>query len=217
MKDSCPLVNSVKLLECRETFVSGELPAKGKSVGEGEEGFVTVVTVLMMLLLLTIVGVSAIDNAVIETSVVRNNAFYTRNFYLAESAGYEAAQRLENATLSDTNPTGSLAWIIPLATDMTLRSNWIDTNDAWTNSVRPESFYTATPTNPSNLEILLPGSYVTDDLRLAAHFQGVAQGSSLKVTNQQGRLYGYNVYGMYSNLSQGFGEVLIEMGYKKRF
>ncbi len=206
------------------------LSIRTKGVGmisRNEEGFITVVTVILMLLLLTIVGVSSINNSVTESFIVRNNNLYTKNFYLAESAGYEASQLLENADLTSTNPTASLAWIIPIATDMTDRDNWINDNgtatdfsdDAWTvNSIRPESFYTQNPgVNPSNLEILLPGSYITDEIRLAAHFQGVTKGSSLKVTSKQGRLYGYNVYGMYSNLNAGLGEVLIEMGYRKRF
>ncbi len=195
--------------------------------GKNEDGFITVITVLLMLLLLTIVGVSSINNSVTESFIVRNTGLYSKNFYLAESAGYEAAQRLEDADLTTTNPTGGLAWITPIATDMSDRDIWFDlkgtadySDDVWepANSVRSETFYTQDPAvNPSNLEILLPGSYTADDIRLAAHFQGVSKGSSLKVTSKQGRLYGFNVYGMYSNLDAGLGEVLIEMGYRKRF
>lgn len=194
---------------------------------ENEGGFITVIVVLLMLGLLTIIGVSALNMSMVESMIVRSDGQIKRNFYMAESASYEAAQRLENATLTEANPTGGIAWIVPTATDMTLWVNWLDDNgtandfsdDFWkTNSTRSESFYTTDASiNPSNLNVLMPGTHTTDNIRLAAHFQGVAQGSSLKVTNTSGRLYGFSVFGMYSELASNQGESLIEMGYRKRF
>lgn len=198
----------------------------GKSLGE--DGFITVVIVLMMLVLITIIGISAINMSMIEGSIVRTDGLYKRNFYLAESAAYEAAQRLENTEMSETDPTGSVAWVVPNTVDMTDWASWRNINgtandysdDTWTaNSVRPESFFTSDPVNkPANLNILIPPNLHTgDSIRLSANFVGVTAGSSLKVTNDEGRLYAYNIYGMFSNLAGNEGEVLIEMGYKKRF
>ena len=81
-----------------------------------EGGFITVVIVLMMLILITIVGISAINMAMIESSIVRTDGLYKRNFYLAESAAYEAAQRLENTPMTETNPTGGVASMSKVAT-----------------------------------------------------------------------------------------------------
>lgn len=192
-----------------------------------EAGFITIITVLLMLAIVTIIGVSAIDYSNTESSIVLSDTLYKRNFYFAESAGYETAQRLENAALTLTNPTGGFAWIVPNTIDLTLRSSWWNegiagdySDDTWIagNSVRSETFYTTNPVaNPSNLNILLPGAHNSDDIRLAAHFRGVSPGSSLVVTGATGRLYAFNVYGMYSNMAAVQGESLIEMGYRKRF
>jgi hypothetical protein len=193
-----------------------------------EDGFITVVIVLLMLVLVTIIGVSSVNMSVIESAIVRSDGQYKRNFYIAESAAYEAAQRLENTVMTETDPTGGLAWIVPTTTDLTDWSSWIDDNgsandyddDFWTaNSTRSESFFTDNPgVDPANLNVLLPPRLHTgDSVRLASHFQGLAKGASLKVTNEEGRLYAFSVYGMFSNLAAAEGEVLIEMGYKKRF
>ncbi len=192
-----------------------------------EQGFITVVIVLLMLVLMTIIGISAINMSMVETMIVRSDGQYKRNFYMAESAGHEAAQRLENAVLTESNPTGGISWVVPLTTDMTEWSSWRDnsgtandfSDDSWTaNSTHSEAFYTVDPAvNPANLNVLMPGNHTTDNLRLAANFRGVAPGSSLKVTGPAGRLYAFGVYGMYSDLAANQGEVLLEMGYRKRF
>jgi len=193
-----------------------------------ESGFITIITVLLMLVITTMIGISAIGVSMTESSIVRNDTLYKRNFYYAESAGFEAAQRLENATLTDEDPTGGIDWIIAENKDLTKRDTWWNkagtpndySDDSWVanNSVHSDVFYTDNPgVDPSNLDILLPGSHTADDIRLAAHFRGVAAGSSLKVTTASGRLYSFNTYGMFSNMAAAQGESLIEMGYRKRF
>lgn len=184
-----------------------------------QNGFITVITVLLMLVIITIVGISAIGISMIETAVVRNDTLYKRNLFFAESSGYEAAQRLENTSMTEEDPTGGVAWIVSGTTDMEDRSSWLTGGGAWTgNSVRSETFYTNLPgANPSNLDILIPRVHADDDIRLAAQYRGVASGSSLKVTSAGGRLYSYNTYGMYSNMAAAQGESLVEMGYRKRF
>lgn len=188
-----------------------------------QEGFITIITVLLMLVIISIVGISAINISIIENSVVRNDTLYKKNLFLAESAGFEAAQRLENATMNEENPTGGVAWLVSDSTDMADRSSWLTAGGVWTgNSVESETFYTALPVykpggNPSNLDILIPQVHTTDDIRLAAQFRGVASGSSLKVTSLSGRLYSFQTFGMYSNMAAAQGESLVEMGYRKRF
>ncbi|BHH82944.1 pilus assembly PilX family protein [Desulforhopalus sp. 52FAK] len=201
---------------------------KGPSIcHEAEGGFITIIVVILMLGLLTIIGVSAINMSTVESMIVRSDGQIKRNFYMAESGAYEATQRLESAATTETNPTGGVAWVVPTTTDMTIWSNWLDNNgtandfsdDSWTaNSTRPETFFTTdTVNNPANLDVLMPGTHTSDNVRLSAHFQGVAPGSSLKVTGAAGRLYAFSVFGMYSELATNQGEALIEMGYRKRF
>ena len=84
-----------------------------------EQGFITVVVVLLMLVLVTIIGVSAINMTTIESTIVRTDGLYKRNFYVAESAAHEAAQLLENTAMTETNPTGGVPWIVPTGTDLT--------------------------------------------------------------------------------------------------
>ena len=154
-----------------------------------------------------------------EAYTVRSNNLYTRNFYFAESAASEAVQWLENASFTLEDPRGEYAWLDPHLKDMSMRSNWFGTDDEWvSNSIRPETLYTADPASGHfNVNILLPGSYAKDEVRFAASFEGVSRGSTLKVTDSNGRLYKYKVFGMYSNIKEGLGEIHLELGYKKRF
>ncbi len=184
-----------------------------------DRGFITIFTVLMMLLILSIIGAASLNGSIMEAFTVRNNNLYTRNFYFAESAASEAVQWLENSSLTLEDPTGSFGWFAPRSTDMSIRTNWFGREDEWnSNSKRPESFYTAEPASGStNLNILLPGSYTNDAVRFAVSFEGVSGGSTLKTTDPAGRLYKFNVFGMYSDIDEGLGEVHLELGYKKRF
>ena len=173
-----------------------------------------------MLVLVTIIGVSMLDMSMIESLILRSEAQFKRNFYMTESAGHEAAQRLENADTTEIDPTASLAWVVPDTSDLTQYNTWRDdqgtpdnyADDQWTvNSITTETL------DNSNREAFMAGEHNRDNLRLAAHFRGVSEGSSLKVTGTEGRLYAFNVYGMYSDLEIDQGESLIEMGFKKRF
>ena len=60
-----------------------------------EEGSAIVIA-LIILVLLTMIGITASDNTVIELQIVRNEAIYRQNFYRAEAAVIEAAEILED-------------------------------------------------------------------------------------------------------------------------
>lgn len=207
-----------------------------------EQGYITLVTVLGVLLLLTVISASMIDTSINDQQIVRNDKLNKRNFYLAESGAYEAAQGIENANTTETDPTASLAWVQnTLQIYFENRDFWRDPNNnyAWYTvnnltlpnvtiaSIPSANFYaiagTPVPADgnqdqpDSNLEIFDNSATHRDDVHLAANFGGVAGGSSLKVTTTTGRLYAYYVFGMYSSQLNGLGEALIEVGYRKRF
>ena len=94
-----------------------------------EEGSAIVIA-LIILVLLTMIGISATDNTVIELQIVRNEAIYRQNFYKAEGAVIEAAQILEVSSVADSlPPSTSYIWLKDSSTldDMTVVGDW----NAW--------------------------------------------------------------------------------------
>lgn len=73
-----------------------------QSAKSGEEGFILVFTLLLMVVLV-LLGVSAIDTSVFESTMSANDALYKRAFYQADG-GTEAGIRLvyENTICTDT-------------------------------------------------------------------------------------------------------------------
>ncbi len=71
-----------------------------------------IVIALIVLVMLTIIGTVSTSNTVFELQIVRNEAIYRRNFYRAESAIVEAAQRLETSGSADLLPiTTTYNWL----------------------------------------------------------------------------------------------------------
>lgn len=201
-----------------------------------ENGYVTLVTVLGALLLLTVVSLSMISTSINDQQIVRNDKLTKRAFYLAEFGANEAAQLVENAATTDTDPTASLAWVQQTNRD------YFESREYWRDPSNNYAWYTANSTVPpitlasipsvslfgagaavnaaqpnSNLEILDDNYLHNDDVHIASNFEGVAAGSSLKVTSTTGRLYAYHMFGMFSSQTNRMGESLIEEGYRKRF
>ncbi len=84
--------------------------------------------VLLMLALLTVVGVTSINQSVIESQIVRNDVFYKEHFFLADSAVNEAMQRIMNASDQDLR-TINFSWLLDSSgtssDDMEDISNWV--------------------------------------------------------------------------------------------
>jgi len=86
-----------------------------KSPIKNENGSV-IILAMIFLVLLTIIGMSAVDTSIIEVQISGNDVRYKTNFYRAESAAMECAQIIE----TETNPqflhpqgTDSPTWIYP--------------------------------------------------------------------------------------------------------
>ena len=65
-----------------------------------EEGS-AIVASLMILVILTIIGISATNTTSVELQIVRIDGIYKQNLYLAEAAAQEAIQRIWNISRSD--------------------------------------------------------------------------------------------------------------------
>jgi type IV pilus assembly protein PilX len=63
---------------------------------KSEDGYVALFAALVLLVLISIIGISASRVANTEISMARNELIYQRNFFLAEGAAMEAADRLAN-------------------------------------------------------------------------------------------------------------------------
>ena len=157
---------------------------------KNEEGSV-IIMALIVLVALTMIGIVASDNTVVELQVVRNESIYRQNLYKAESAVTEAAVFMDNNDL-----TASYSWIIPTkggTNPYEVADNWTSSNSALSNNMD-------TPGNQN-------------DTRYAAKLIGIA--GSEDMTNPSS-LYSYSVYG-HHNSTTGQGRSLIRRGYNKRY
>ena len=111
-----------------------------------EEGSVLVVA-LILLVLLTIIGISASDISNIEIQIAGNERIYKRNFYRAEAAAMHGIQLMEDADL-DLDPP---SW---LKVDKTL--NQLTDDTYWTATAQPS--IDAQATYLAGNEQLVPGA-----------------------------------------------------------
>jgi type IV pilus assembly protein PilX len=157
---------------------------------KGEEG-VVVVLALMMLVFLTIMGISATGTTLTEMRIAQNMNEFRQNLYSAECAAMAGAQALENETdisaLEDLSPD----WLHSSLPDSDIRS---DTN--WD------------PSNGHSNQVL------DETTRYLAVYQGVASGTSLDIGSQSTSLHDFLIYGC---STENHGEAIIEVGYRKRF
>src|SRR4030043_1657592 len=84
-----------------------------KIMNRGESGNVLLIT-LIILVLLTIIGISATRTASIDMQVAGNNMIYKKNLFGAEGAALEAVQIMSN---EDELDTVGYDWIRPEGTD----------------------------------------------------------------------------------------------------
>ena len=168
-----------------------------KSLLNNENGSV-IVMALIFLVLLTVLGMSAISTSSIEVQIAGNGMRYKQNLYLAEAAAMEAVQRLEDgveANITVGNPSAF----------------------TWMNGDADVSVPVGQVTNPWQEVGNMQASAVSDPVsgtnpQFAAVSRGITGGTSLGVTTPS-QLYTFDVYGIYS----GNGLSQVVLGYKKRF
>ncbi|MGD9287929.1 MAG: pilus assembly PilX N-terminal domain-containing protein [Desulfobacterales bacterium] len=157
-----------------------------------EEGS-AIVASLMILVILTIIGISATNTTSVELQIVRNDGIYKQNLYLAEAAAQEAIQRIWNISRSDPIllEEKSPVWLNTI--DMSNLDNW-DHDGADGDDTAQIS-----TTDP--------------DAILAVVDAGIAAGGSLDISAES-NAHDFAVYGL-GNRSNG--RVFIQIGYRERF
>ncbi len=151
---------------------------------------------LMILVIMAAAGLTMISNTVLESKIVRNASSRTLNFYAAEAAAMEAAQRLENETNVTRLNTHNAVWLNPNGpSDPPLA----DFNQAWTLSGSGQNAVFNAATNTAYTTVRV----------------GVAKSASLGLENPD-LLWEYSVLGRYYD-SNNTPIAMIEVGFKKRY
>ncbi|CAK8721919.1 PilX N-terminal [Candidatus Electrothrix aarhusensis] len=175
---------------------AGEREELNAGIVNNEEGFVLVLS-LMILVVLTLLGISANRTSLIEVQIAGNENIMKMDFYNAEAAAHEMAQRLEN----EENPNNlkaartSFPWLSTSAAEEKLLKG----GDEWENK--------------SDESQLSKESQAT--VEMAALDYGVVKGEkggSLK--SSETRVYFFKLIG---RATRDKREKMIEIGYKKRY
>ena len=165
-----------------------------------ERGSVLIIS-LILLVLLTMIGVTASKTSEIEVMIAGNERVYKQNFYLAEGAAMQGAQIME---LTDLVNVG-LPWLmdednkndggaeLPAASYSDIQAH-IYESDNWTDAFSSE----------------LAG--LAGEARVLALSKGVVPTSSWKMTSP--KVYGFEIYGRSRHRN---GEGLVSVGYRKAY
>ena len=151
-----------------------------------ERGSIIIIA-LILLILVTLMGVSMTQTTSIELQVAGNERDYKQTFYLAEAAVMEAVQRMDNASKDQLTPADAdaLSWV-----------------------------YSPT-TNLEDKTVMAASGSVTavdPNTRYAVIARGVTAGASLSMTGTS-QLYTFDAYGY----SADRGRAHLMVGYKRRF
>lgn len=163
-----------------------------KSTLTDEQGSAVIIAVLF-LILMTIIGVTMIQNTTLELQMVRNEMVIKDQVHRAEAAAMEGSQWIEEADVSTLEDLSS------------------------------EVFLTQSDLNMSNLQFnntnwkISEVDPVGDDTKMIAGFRIVDETGVIDLTTTN--LHTYKVYGYYYRPPghPNRGEVLVEIGYKRRF
>lgn len=162
---------------------------KRGNILRSEEGSILIVA-LIMLVLLTLMGISATKTANVEIQIAGNDKTYKENFYKAEASAMEAIQQMEDTDLEDSPPS----WLLSDST------SFVET------SIRTESFW-----NPGSGTA--PSAIDSSNARYYAVHDGIVEtGESLDMIKT--KIHAYRVYG---RCSRNNGVSIIKVGYRKAF
>jgi len=161
---------------------------------ENQDGSAILISVVV-LLMLSVIGISAIHNTGIELQIAANNKIYQRNLYAADGAAREPAQGI--TVFKRTNPDQ-----LKNLTPVWLNSHNTDITDpsAWTTGTGGDSQASQFIGNTGNASFA-----VTDN--------GVAPGSSLSASDTTN----LHTFCVYSVSQQNNAESVVEIGYLERF
>jgi hypothetical protein len=172
-----------------------------------ENGSIMVITLLVMAIL-TVIGISAINQSTIDVMISGNERQYKQNFFRAEAAANEGIQRVDNADGNDLLPENEVY-------------SWLRDDDDWPlvsgqPSIEDPSQWDPTdaPDDAYNAAFNSVKSVVDPDTRFAVIMAGVAGGGSIDITAPS-QLFEVEIHGQYSRNQTGWSQVAI--GYRRRF
>lgn len=180
----------------------GERRELSTGIVNNEEGFVLVLS-LMILVVLTLLGISANRTSVTEVQIAGNDNIMKMDFYKAEAAAHEAAQRLENEHNADKLKAARTPFVWLSLSDVdsqTKEETLLGGGDTWE--------YKSAGSELSGID---PRATV----EMAALDYGVVKGgsgASLKLSET--RVYFFKLIG---RVTRDNREKMIEIGYKKRY
>ncbi len=176
------------------------------------ESGVALVSALLILMLLTIVSLTATDTTIVEKAVVRSEAIFEQTFYLAESGAYEAVQKMLN---EDDRANLIATEVLPGSPNEDLLRGSGNDEDPKNDMSNLDGNIAAGGNNDG----MIDGDDFTEnaDVGGTTTYRTVVQipiqpGSSIK--GGQSRLYDYLSYGFSQSNS---GRALVKVGFKKRF
>lgn len=171
----------------------------------GSEAGSVMAVVLMIMVLLSLGGMSAIHLSMVESFIVRNAGLYKQNFHLAEMAAMEGVREILNEENSGRLQPGAQPWIWRLR----------DWNEAVKNGI-PDTGY-AVPravTDKVITTVHQRGEAGADTLRY--YFAGwTGEGGNSINSGKTARWFNGRVIGVYD--SPRYGRAWVEIGVVKQF
>jgi hypothetical protein len=156
---------------------------------QSERGTATVIA-LIMLVLLTVLGISATNTSTIDIQIAGNQRVYKESFYLAEGALMEAAQRLFNESSIAVLTGRTAVWLNDMSVDFEDLGLWVQSGD----------------------EANAVACALDADAAFSIVDCGAARGASLGL--ETGTVHQFSIYG---RSDKNGATVLLEMGFRKRF
>ncbi len=181
-----------------------------RSKVHNQDGFVLVIA-LVMLLVLTMIGVSGIKNSTIELKIAGNERGAAVNFYAAEGACLEGARKVLDEDDTDV--------LLPAVTEATLLPTALIREANADESVETGDMRNLDTSGDGkidhndNFSISSFDGDIGNTVRNVATLNVIPSGSSLALGAS--RLYDYSVYGLSEDTSNG--KAIIKVGTKKRF
>ena len=151
---------------------------------------------LVVMLILTVVGITAVNTSTVELQIVRNEGIYKEDLYLAEGAAHEAIQTIWG--IARTDPYDLL--------DRT--PGWPSAKDLDVELADVGYAYIDDPEN----NVIGQASPIGAQTSFSAVDIGIARPGSLEMTGTN--IHEFAVYGQ-SNKNNG--RVLIQIGYRERY
>ena len=177
---------------------------KINAIVRNEEGSVMLIALLIMAIL-TILGISAIDTSNLEIQIAANEMTYKDNFYKAEAAVSAGAQTLEDMTSGQLGDITNFDWINMPSAGITADNLQLGTN-AWEdgNNIASWANDLSTYNNPRTVDLA------------GAQFTVIEQTGFIDLAAPS-NLHEYQIFGVYNSTGRDRGQVVIEVGYKRRF